>query len=300
MKQTEFISRSTIKHSNIYDYSLVEYIRNSIKVKIICNTHGIFEQRPTNHLDGQGCPKCAKESSFLTNENFISNANRIHNLTYNYEKVRYIRNDKKVIIICPTHGEFLQSPNHHINMKQGCPKCKYAKIKLNLENFIKKSIIKHGNRYDYSKINEFSFNKKVTIICPIHGEFLQLPNNHSNLGYGCYMCKNSIGEKAISNILDSMNIKYIREKTFEQCRNKNKLPFDFYLPEYNICIEYQGIQHFKPIDYFGGEKRFKEQIKNDNIKLKWCKENGINFIKISYCDNIIEKILNFQTKINKS
>ena len=290
MKQSEFILRSKIKHDDKYDYSLVEYIRNSDRVRIICKRHGDFLQIPKGHMDGQGCRKCFNESLFLTTEIFIQRANSIHSFLYNYDNVVYVKNNIKVKIVCKGHGEFMQSPNHHLNIKQGCPKCKFEKSRLDLSEFIEKSKEKHEDIYDYSKIEEFTFNKKVNIVCKTHGIFMQLPNNHCNLGYGCYMCKDSIGEKIISNILDSLNIEYIRERRFDGCKNKNHLPFDFYLPNFNICIEYQGEQHFTPIEYFGGEKRFKEQLINDNIKKEWCEKNNIELIIVGYLDDISLKM----------
>lgn len=290
MKLINFILNAISVHDNKYDYSLVEYKNNTSKIKIICKRHGVFEQAPKNHLSGQGCRKCFNESLLISTSEFIKRANLIHNYKYDYSLVNYIKNNIKVRIICPIHGEFLQSPNHHLNMQQGCLKCKLINSKLTLEDFIKKSIIKHGYRYSYTNIDGFDFNKKVKIICPIHGEFLQLPNNHCNLGYGCYKCKESNGEKLIASLLDGMNINYIREHKFDTCKNKNHLLFDFYLPNYNICIEYQGIQHFKPLNYFGGEERFEKQRINDEIKYNWCIDNNINLIIIDNFDDIKKKL----------
>lgn len=87
---------------------------------------------------------------------------------------------------------------------------------------------------------------------------------------GCPMCKKSKGELLIEKILISNNINYIKQKTFNGCYNKRKLPFDFYLPEFNMCIEYDGVQHYNEINYWGGIT-YLEYVKNhDNIKTLFC------------------------------
>jgi hypothetical protein len=127
----------------------------------------------------------------LTTEQFIKFANNIHKNKYNYSKVRYINSNIKVCIICSQHGSFLQKPYNHLS-KHGCPKCrsdKMSKLKtLTNKDFLKRLQIKRPNsEYDYSKINYINTNSKITIICPKHGEFLQLPGNHLN-GQNCPKC----------------------------------------------------------------------------------------------------------------
>lgn len=109
----------------------------------------------------------------------------------------------------------------------------------------------------------------------------------------CPNCENeyiSFGEQAISTILKEKGIVYISQKTFDSCKNKRVLPFDFYIPKYNVCIEYQGRQHYEPVEYFGGEKSFTKQILNDNIKRKFCKNNNIKLVEIPYKYDTKDKI----------
>lgn len=119
--ETEFIQRANKTHNGKYDYSLVEYANNKTLVTIICPEHGKFKQRPYNHLQGQGCPKCA--GHYMDADYFIEKSNKVHGGKYFYEKTNYIDYKTKVIITCPIHGDFLQSPNDHI-VGCGCPKCK--------------------------------------------------------------------------------------------------------------------------------------------------------------------------------
>lgn len=110
---------------------------------------------------------------------------------------------------------------------------------------------------------------------------------------GCY--HKSLGERYIESILGNSNTIYYQQYTFDDCINIYKLPFDFYLPNYNTVIEYDGAQHFKPVDFFGGEEGFKRRQINDGIKNEYCKNNNINLIRIPYTmskEEINEIILN--------
>jgi hypothetical protein len=109
-------------------------------------------------------------------------------------------------------------------------------------------------------------------------------------GKGCSICNESKGEKLIYNFLVNNNIKFVKQKRFLDCKNVHTLPFDFYLPDYNVCIEYNGEQHYNPVKYFGGIKSFNLQKINDNIKSNYCLQNNIKLI-------IINK--NNEKKINK-
>lgn len=164
--------------------------------------------------------------------------------------------------------------------------------KLNTGEFIIKANLKHNNQYDYSLVNYIDVKSLVVIICPSHGIFEQKPDNHLS-GNGCPFCNESKGEIKISRILDKLNINYIRQKTFEGCiGKKRKLPFDFYLPEKNLIIEYDGKQHFEIIEVFGGNNAFNETQLNDKIKNNYLLKNGIKLLRISYKNfNDIENIV---------
>jgi len=117
-----FIEKAILVHDNKYDYSLADYVGTKIKVKIICNIHGTFEQIPNNHLTGNGCPKCANLNTAVL---FIKKANLVHG-EYDYSLVNYVRSTAKVIIRCKKHGIFVQEPRLHLT-GQGCPSCGRAK-----------------------------------------------------------------------------------------------------------------------------------------------------------------------------
>ena len=121
--QKEFIDKANLIHNDKYDYSMVEYVKSSVKVKIICPVHGVFEQTPNKHLAGQGCKQCGRDSTKTGRDEFIKRARAVHGDKYDYSEVIYVRKDQKVKIICPIHGIFEQTPHSHVTLKQNCPKC---------------------------------------------------------------------------------------------------------------------------------------------------------------------------------
>lgn len=283
----EFVKKSKKVHGDIYNYSNVIYINTITKVKITCPKHGIFEQTPNTHLCGAGCPKCAGNIS-ITLEEFIKKSKEVHGNIYNYSLVEYINCETKVKIICPKHGVFKQIPYLHYN-GSGCKKCsdinKGISLSKSTKSFIVQAEIVHGDIYDYSLVEYANSHKKIKIICPIHGEFEQTPSNHLK-NRGCPRCNSSRGESQIRKNLKKLNIKFKEQKTFDGCRNICLLPFDFYLEDFNMCIEFDGVQHFKPIEFFGGQKDFENRLRNDKIKNEYCLENNIRLKRIKYNENI--------------
>lgn len=128
----QFVAEAIMEHGDKYDYSLSEYVSAKKKVKIICPIHGIFEQTPSNHLSGQGCPQCSKErranTRLIPKDEFINRFRSSHGSKYDYSKVEYKGNDVPVCIICPIHGEFWQRPHYHSKGGE-CPNCAREKSK---------------------------------------------------------------------------------------------------------------------------------------------------------------------------
>lgn len=279
-------------HGDKFDYSNIENKKDG-KIEIICPSHGSFFQNPYKHISGQGCPECKRDKAMMST-NFIERSNILHNYKYDYSKVKYKGLKTPVSIICKSHGEFTQMPYLHLRGR-GCKKCGIEKgglsRRLDAYDFIKRSNIIHDNKYDYSLLNFKNTRSKVDIICKKHGKFTQNANSHL-LGSGCPVCKSSKGENNIMNLLDKYNIIYNREHRFIDCKASYRLPFDFYLPEDNICIEYDGIQHFTSIEKWGGSERYNKQKINDRIKDKYCIENDIKLLRIPYTNfDSIKKIL---------
>jgi very-short-patch-repair endonuclease len=228
-----------------------------------------------------------------TREEFIIQAIKTHDNKYDYSKTIYINTATKIIIICPIHGEFFQRPNDHISGGYGCPLCAIDLIsktnnKTAKEKYFNSVAKVHNNKYDYSKAVYTKAREKIIIICPEHGEFSQLASIHL-LGRGCSKCKESKGERSIREWLIANNINFNQEHRFDDCKNESYLPFDFYLPEHNCCIEFDGIQHFKPHSFNHSDQTIETKRANltftrlkDAIKNEYCKEKGIRLIRIPY------------------
>jgi len=299
----DFIKKSKKVHGDKYDYSLVDYKDNKTKVKIICTKHDheIFEQTPRDHLQSRGCPICGG-NIISNNASFIEKAKNIHGDKYGYSLINYKGAFKKIKIICniPGHSIFEQNPHNHL-MGKGCPICG-GTSKSSTENFIEKAKKVHGDKYDYSLVDYKNAKKNVKIICTKHSHeiFEQSPGNHLS-GQGCPICQESRGEKIVKNILIKYNIKYDTQKKFDKCKTTRKLPFDFYLPDYNICIEYDGMQHYMEINHFyKGKKTFENRQKIDAIKTKSCLDNRIPLIRIPYTVKDIEEYLMSRIEIIKN
>jgi len=223
----EFIDRARAKHGDLYDYSRVKYTNVSTKVKILCSNHGEFLQAPEKHLFGRGCPSC-KGGVRSNADEFVQKAKALHGDLYDYANVNYINSSTKVEILCKTHGSFSQVPTSHIS-GNGCPVCARGGVRLNTEDFIKKSRLVHGNLYDYSLTDYIDTRTKVKIFCKDHGLFEQVANSHLS-GKGCPKCS----PVSLSNTSDfirkarlvhgdkydysSVNYEYARRKVLITCK----------------------------------------------------------------------------------
>ena len=157
-----FINQAKNIHGNKYDYSKVNYINSSTKVCVICPEHGEFNILPQNHLLGQGCPKCA--GKHLSTKEIINKFKNVHGNKYDYSKVEYSKMHEKVLIICPEHGEFWQTPSKHIS-GQGCPKCanKISKSEDEIYNILKSNL---DNVTILRRNRNLLSNKELDILIP--------------------------------------------------------------------------------------------------------------------------------------
>lgn len=296
----EVIDKFKNIHGSTYDYSLIDYQGDSKKVKIICRTHGVFEQQPACHIrQKQGCPKCGRKKAntiiktrLIGNKKFIE---RIENIfgkdAFDYSRLNYQGAHKKVTLICKKCGNIETKVPNVLYRGFGCLKCQgntVGKKLLTNENFIERAKQVHGDKYDYSKVIYNGISNKIEIICPKHGSFFQEPNVHINMKCNCPECNVSKGEEQIGIWLNKNNIEYIYQ--YKVKIEDSYHYYDFYLPKYNTLIEYNGLQHYKPIAFFGGEKGFEYLKQRDKIKEKYCLDNKINLLILTYKDDV-EKIL---------
>jgi hypothetical protein len=328
-KQTldNFVSKAKEIHGDEYDYSKVVVSKDFLltSIIIICKIHGEFEQLVKNHIDKKkGCKRCALSKSLVNNNaNFLKKATKIHGNLYDYSKVTYKVYNEFVTIICKIHGEFEQKPYLHFQ-GQGCRKCAFERqVKRNTndnEHFIIRSRKAHGDLYDYSKADYKKWNIKVKIICKIHGEFEQRPNDHMN-GKKCPKCINngrsSIGEKEV--------FEFLREKFTFLSINRSEIFFikgkkyeiDIFIKNLKIGIEYNGTYHHADPRKYDGEnlilgRKATEVWEKDKTKIKAFCGIGIKVItlweldwinrneesKVLLLNQIVKSIKSFDNKDN--
>lgn len=175
-----------------YDYSKFEYKKYNTRGEIKCPKHGKFLMSPKNHIKfKKGCTKCfPRKKEKMSMKKFLERAEKIHGNKYTYDKFIFKDMKTKGIIICTEHGEFLQSPNTHINYRSECKICSTNKKKIDKNIFLKKAEEVHGLLYDYSKFKFENRKSKGIIICkePGHGEFKQSYDDHVTVGRICPKC----------------------------------------------------------------------------------------------------------------
>lgn len=298
----DFIKQSALIHNNKYDYSKVNYINNSTKVDIICPSHGVFQQAPAFHKIGNQCPECAyiqrASKNSLSYKEFLDNANRVHNNTYDYTNTVYTTSQDIIDISCKTHGSFKQIASNHL-MGSGCPECFFDTLRISKEDYIKRAEAIHGNRFDYTKIELKTLQDYIEIICPVHGIFTQRAITHLSSVFGCKKCsrENSKYEELIEQYLVEHNIKFERNILLNSINKDitNKEELDFYIPDYNLAIEIDGIYWHSELN--GRAKSYHLH------KSEKCKEIGIHLIHIFTSDflqkDIIYSRLNHLLHLNK-
>ena len=266
-------------------YTLLEdeYINNSTPMKYRCPNGHIHSMKWNNFLHGKRCPECRG----LLKYTLEKAREKFEERGYTLLAEEYKDNKTKMKCLCPNGHEYETSLDNLLR-GYGCPICAGQVITYEV---VKKSFEKEGfTLLSTEYINAIA---KLDYICP-KGHKHSITWNAFKNGQRCHKCNNSKGEHIIEQYLIKNNIEYIPQYKFEECRNILPLPFDFYIPSLNMCIEYDGEQHFKLNSHFNKtEEDLKETQKRDNIKTQYCKDNNINLLRIPYWEfKNIENILN--------
>lgn len=290
----EYVRELQIKNSNLEVIGI--YVDAKTKIKHRCKKHNIiWDISPSNASKGQGCVECKYEK--MRNNQLKSHEQYLREVTINNPHVSVIEIYDGATTPILHKCQYCQKEWHirpsDILEGKSCREC-------SCKRFGKKMCKSHSQYInDLLKVNtniepmEEYINTDTLILhkCKLCGCLWPIKPNHTLSGHGCPMCNESRGERQILQWLEDNNIDYISQYKFNNCRDKYALPFDFYLPQHNICIEYNGKQHYEPIDFFGGEDAFKIRQQHDKIKKNYCRSNGINLLCISYQQDI-EKELN--------
>ncbi len=232
-------------------------------------------------------------------QRFIERAITKHGKIYDYSQVQYVNAHTLVVIVCPTHGAFTQMPNAHVHC--GCNQCGYiaasTKLRKDTNSFIEQSKNIHGWVYSYENVRYQNSKTNVIITCSIHGDFNQQPSNHLQ-GMGCPVCKTSHGEQSIRQYLLQHDIPFLPQHKFNNCINPNtkrKLPFDFFLPTYNVLIEFDGQQHFYPTSFYNNTSKDPNQLLEevqyrDSLKNKFASDHGYHLLRIPFTRKVTTQL----------
>lgn len=280
LTREDFIEKARKTHGDRYNYDKVRFINTTTKVTVTCPRHGDWDVKPVVHYsDGSGCPHCAIENARLTVDRFIELATAVHGDAYDYSKVILSKNTDVVKITCPAHGVFEQPARSHLAGHR-CKQCAIGGTKRTLNDFLIKAKQIHGSTYDYSHVKYVNSKTKVTVVCKRHGEFYIKPNSHLVQKTGCPRCRESYGERLIAQHLKALGIVFKKEHSFKDY----KFRFDFYLPEHRALIEFHGIQHYEPVERFGGVEGLLGVMRRDISKVQLAIKLNMPLIVLDYRD----------------
>ena len=302
VSKEEFIKRLYKINRNV---AVIGYFKN-MTTKILCkclvdDCNHQWSVTPHKLLCGDGCPMCGKKSRIIKQtksyDQFVKEVKQIHS---NIEIIgKYKNSTTKIQCICIKHNHKFEMLPSNILKGEGCSICstqrraesrrkKHDQFVSQMQNINPNIMI--IDEYKGSKI-------KIKCKCLIDNNIFYAQPSNLLSGCGCPVCKISKGEKNISNLLCQYNIKYISQYRFDDCKYIRPLPFDFYLPEYNMCIEYDGVQHYAPVRFGNttsesSKQKLASQQKKDEIKNTYCQTNNIKLLRIPYWEfDNIEHIL---------
>lgn len=310
MTADEFFLKMNEIYGDRFDFSHSEFNGMNKSVVYVCKEHGEQKSRVATLLKGKGCDYCS--GRLFWGPDFERRAREKHGDKYDYSKVGEIKGMKSVVtIICPKHGEFRQRVDLHL-LGYGCRECVgYPNKKTpqqRCDEWIKKCIKKYGEgRYDYSRAHEDYVNNDslVWIRCCIHDKwFQQTPDNNLRTVNGsCPICSADVvesqGEQQIRRWLEEHNIKFEKEPEIPNDNPRCKRAFlkpDFWLPDHNLYIEYNGEQHYEDVECFHTDVwTLEDQQERDRTMRRYCHDNHHNLLEIPYWDfHRIDEILTVQ------
>lgn len=315
-----------LKTNNI-KFTPVSALKDGARTNIVwnCEKHGDFYSSWNCIKSGQGCPKCGTELVSIKKRQDISVVkNKFRERGFILLSQNYINNETKMAYVCLKHPEagvqyasysYIQDKKSNVcrecinerrelYLSGGIPHLKTSKIRKTQKKFLKEVKDIFGDKYIINGTYKNS-NTKISITCTNCDFVWDAYPRHLIQGHGCPNCNKSRGELYIYNWLKNNDIQFEDQYTFDNCVGiKRKLLFDFVIKnngEIIACIEYQGKQHYEPIEFFGGITTYKAQIINDGIKRKYCSQNNIPLYEIPYWEykklsnvliNILEEINN--------
>lgn len=301
VSEQEYLERMKKQHPNIE--VLGKYVNFKTKVALRCKKDGYeWEATPNKSLNCNcGCPKCGG-SLPLTHNDFVNQMKEI-NSNIEFEST-YVNDCTKIKCHCLICDNRWKNTLTHLKIGEDCPICSKLRCSKNLARTMKdfKEQLKQINNNIKILSKKYINGKtKVKCECLTCGHKWEATPDNLLRGKDCPKCyKTSKGERKIINWLDNNKINYEIQYTFNNCRDKRVLPFDIYIVDYNFLIEYDGEQHFFPVQFAGMSLernviQYLNTLKRDSIKNKYCKDNNIFLLRIPYwhlnnIENILEKL----------
>lgn len=294
-KRTDEEFRELLQQNNPTIIPLEKYVNNTTKIKFKClKCNNEWYTIPKIVLNGHSCPKCALVNQSLNSRKSADQfVKELAQINPNIELLTdYVKSSSKIKCRCKKDGFEWESTPNNLLRGHGCPKCN----KLNhLTIDIVKERVKENNKY-IKVLTEHIENCNSPIEC------LCLKCNHTwitngtklNSNYGCPTCNMSQGERIIETFLSNNNIDFIPQYYLNvNFSSRNHVYIDFYIPSKNLFIEYNGKQHYIPVERFGGTAKLIDQQLRDNELRNYCHDNNIDLLEIKYTEDVIQTLKNY-------
>lgn len=293
----EYVAELVIKNPTV---EVVEkYIDAKTKIMHHCLIHDVYWLiSPHNALRGKGCNQCMRER--VGNRLRKSHVQYVDELSIknpNLEVIEtYINHFTPILHHCLIHDIYWKISPANALKGQGCIGCRKDKHRKSMAKTQEQYISEVAMINTNIEVLGMYLNAFTPILhkCKIHDtQWMMRPDNVLHGECGCPQCTESIGERTVRQWFDMHDVKYDFQYIFSDCCDKQPLPFDFYLPDYNAAIEFQGKQHYEPVEIFGGQEALEYTQRHDKIKSDYCKQNSIRLLCIKYDEDINEKLTNF-------
>lgn len=272
---------------------LTKYQGSKKKIRVLHTTCGSeYETRADGLLHGYECKACVYKKMTKTHDEYKKQVEEIHNKEYEVVS-QYMGAHEKVDILHKTCGRIRSVDANSVLQGKKCIDCVNEGRAKTQEDFEREVYERVGDEYKVT-------GNYVLAIEPIeflHNDescgltFSSTPNSFLSGGTRCPHCAFSKGEVNIRRVLDNMGITYESEKEFSDLFNIRNLRFDFYIPDYNLLIEFDGEQHYRPVELFGGLDYLRKVQLNDAKKDEYCLKNNINLLRIPYTELHNEKAI---------
>jgi len=275
---------------------LGEYKRAHSKLEWRCKTClNKHMSKPNSLLSGNGCRICStKETHDKQRKTTDEFKDEVYSIVGNDYKVmsEYKGTEIKIELKHQKCGYSFDMTPHNFLGGQRCPECNGGVRRKTTKYFNEQ--VKKATNNEYEFVDQYKGNnKKVKFKHVLCGRtFKTTPDSFLTQKTGCPYCFfMSKGELEVKRILEKHNIKFVQQKTFDDLKHEAKLRFDFYLTDFNYCIEYDGKQHFEPLEHWGGKKEFEKIRIRDSLKNNYCARKNINLLRVHYRTKDIEGLI---------